>query len=182
MSSASNPNLPKTLILGGARSGKSHYAEELARAADKKRIYIATATVFDDEMEKRVTQHKKDRESYQWTTIEEPLALSHVLKQNASPDTIILVDCLTLWLNNLLADSDSNRQQKEVSDLLACLDDLQGEVIFVSNEVGMGIVPLGELTRQFVDEAGRLHQQLGQVVDTVILMVAGLPLFIKPQR
>ena len=182
MSLASKPKFSKTLILGGARSGKSRYAEEMAREANKNLIYIATATIYDDEMQKRVTQHKEDRSSHQWTTIEEPLALASVLKENASPDSIILVDCLTLWLNNLLASNDSDRLQKELNELLACLDSLQGEVIFVSNEVGMGIIPLGELTRQFVDEAGRLHQQLGQVVDTVILMVAGLPLFIKPQK
>lgn len=182
MPSASKSDFSKMLILGGARSGKSRYAEEMARETDKNLIYIATATVFDAEMQKRVAQHQKDREGHQWTTIEEPLALSSVLKENASPGNIILVDCLTLWLNNLLADNDKNRLQKEVSELLDCLNDLHCEVIFVSNEVGLGIIPMGELTRQFVDEAGRLHQQLGQVVNTVILMVAGLPLFIKPQK
>ena len=169
----------KTLILGGARSGKSRYAEELAKATKKKRIYIATATVFDDEMQQRVEQHKKDRQNQHWETIEEPLALAAAIKQNDQYEHVILVDCLTLWLNNLLAEKDQSRLQTEVAALLDCLKDIKGNIIFVSNEVGQGIIPLGELTRKFVDETGRLHQQLAQQVDHVVLMVAGLPLMVK---
>ncbi len=178
----SNPHPKTSLILGGARSGKSHYAENLAVKSNKKLIYIATATVLDNEMQTRVNQHKKDRENHQWTSIEEPKALAQALRENARPEAVILVDCLTMWLNNLLADTDKTRLHTEVNELLSCLVNLKGEVIFVSNEVGMGVVPMGELTRQFVDESGRLHQQLVQKVDTVVLMVAGLPLFIKPQN
>ena len=178
----SNPQFKKSLILGGARSGKSRYAENLAVKSNKKLLYIATASVQDDEMLARVEQHKKDRKSQQWITIEEPLSLAQALQENATTDTIILVDCLTMWLNNLLANNNKLRLQTELKSLLTCLESLPCEVIFVSNEVGMGIVPMGELTRQFVDESGRLHQQLAQIVDTVVFMVAGLPLFIKPQN
>lgn len=169
----------KTLILGGARSGKSRYAEELAVASDKALVYIATATVFDDEMQQRVKQHKKDRQAHHWKTVEEPLAVAKAIQRHDNTDTIILVDCLTLWLNNLFAEQDQTRLATELSALLECLDTTQGSLIFVSNEVGQGIVPLGELSRQFVDESGRLHQQLAQQVDRVVLMVAGLPLVVK---
>ena len=170
----------KSLILGGARSGKSRYAEELAQQTRQNLIYIATATALDSEMQQRIEQHQKDRHNQGWTTVEEPLALASAIRQNDSSDSVILVDCLSLWLNNLLADKNQdNILQKEVTALLACLEDIQGRIIFVSNEVGQGIVPLGELSRQFVDEAGRLHQQLAQIVDHVVLMVAGLPVIVK---
>ncbi len=170
---------PEILILGGARSGKSGYAEELAKATNKKRIYIATATVFDDEMQQRVERHKKDRQNQHWETIEEPLALAAAIQQNDQFEHVILVDCLTMWMNNLLAEKDHSRLQTEVTALLDCLNTIKGNIIFVSNEVGQGIIPLGELTRKFVDETGRLHQQLAQQVDHVVLMVAGLPLMVK---
>ncbi len=165
------------LVLGGARSGKSGYAERLAKASKKDVIYIATATAQDGEMQQRIAKHKQDRPA-SWKTIEEPLALADTLQQWSSTERIILVDCLTLWLTNLLAQPDS-RMQKELEQLYSCLADLPGTTIFVSNEVGMGIVPMGELTRRFVDESGRLHQRLAQLSDTVILMVAGLPHTIK---
>lgn len=167
-----------TLILGGARSGKSSYAEKLALESGKKAIYLATAKVLDKEMEQRVSRHKNDRPSA-WKTVEESLQLSDALHKWSAPDRIILVDCLTMWLTNLLSDKDESLLKNEVGKLLATLPQLQGEVIFVSNEVGMGIIPMGELTRRFVDETGFLHQQLAQKVNTVILMVAGIPQVIK---
>ncbi len=175
---SSSFSVSHTFILGGARSGKSGYAEKLAINSGKERIYIATAKALDDEMKQRVLRHKKDRASSAWITIEEPLALAKCLQQWASPERVILVDCLTMWLTNLLSE-DSAVLKAEVEALLAGLDSLQGDVIFVSNEVGMGIIPMGELTRLFVDETGRLHQQLAQRVDNVMLMVAGLPHKIK---
>jgi len=175
---SSSLSVSHTLILGGARSGKSAYAEKLAITLEKERIYIATAKVLDEEMKRRVSRHKKDRASCAWTTIEEPLALAKCLQKWASPERVILVDCLTMWITNLLSE-DSAVLKKEVEALLACIDSLPGEVIFVSNEVSMGIIPMGELTRLFVDEIGRLHQQLAQHVENVILMVAGLPHKIK---
>jgi len=176
------PHAFTSLILGGARSGKSRYAENLAVKTNKNLIYIATAQMLDKEMQERVAEHQKDRQNKAWKTIEEPLALASSLEQHSTVDSVILVDCLTMWLNNLLAAEDENLLQNEVSKLLKCIKSLQGEVIFVSNEVGMGIIPMGELTRQFVDESGRLHQQLAQIVDQVVLMVAGLPLFVKSQN
>ncbi len=166
------------LILGGARSGKSHYAETLAKSSLNEVTYIATAQVFDDEISARVSRHKSDRPQH-WLTIEEPLALSVVLKDNAKKGYTLLVDCLTMWMTNLLAHNDKSILEREVNGLLECLDELEGTIIFVSNEVGMGIIPMGELTRRYVDEAGRLHQQLAQRVEHVVLMVAGLPHTIK---
>ena len=188
----------KTLILGGARSGKSSYAESIAIESGKRLIYIATAKALDEETQQRVAHHKKQRSGLGWKTIEEPLALAACLKEWAKPDSIILVDCLTMWITNLLSEKEDNeeahpptftscksggvclaRLHKEVEALLACVNTLPCDVIFVSNEVSMGIIPMGELTRQYVDEAGRLHQQMARQVENVILMVAGLPHKIK---
>ena len=187
----------KTLVLGGARSGKSSYAESIAIESGKRLIYIATAKALDEETQQRVAHHKKHRSGLGWKTIEEPLALAASLKKWAKPDSVILVDCLTMWITNLLSEKEDNEEahpptftscksgvclallHKEVEALLACVNTLPCDVIFVSNEVSMGIIPMGELTRQYVDEAGRLHQQLAQQVENVILMVAGLPHKIK---
>ncbi len=162
------------LILGGARSGKSHYAENLAIESAREVVYIATTKVMDDEIAQRVERHKQDRPT-EWTTVEEPLALARSLGKWASPARVVLVDCLTMWLTNLLSHTDKSLLNNERDQLLTCLPDIPGTVIFVSNEVSMGVIPMGELTRQFVDEAGRLHQRLAERVDTVTLMVAGLP-------
>jgi len=166
------------LILGGARSGKSRYAEELAIQSKKQVIYIATAKVLDKEMEERVSHHKNDRPAH-WNTIEEPVFLADAIKKQDAPDTIILVDCLTMWLMNLLTEDDESLIKNQQKMLFSHLDALSSDIIFVSNEVGTGIVPMGELTRKFVDEAGRLHQQLAKQVNAVTLMVAGLPQKIK---
>ncbi len=168
----------KILILGGARSGKSHYAETLAMKSNKEVIYLATAKVLDNEISERVKQHRLDRPQH-WQTIEEPIQLADTLRQWSSAERVILVDCLTMWLNNLLAENKAQQMQDELDKLLSQLATFDGPIIFVSNEVGMGIIPMGELTRQFVDEVGRLHQQLAKQVDQVILMVAGLPHQIK---
>ena len=119
-------------------------------------------------MQQRVKQHKKDRQSQHWKTVEEPLALANAIQQHDNTGAVILVDCLTMWLNNLFAEQDQTRLATEFSALLECLNTIQGSLIFVSNEVGQGIVPLGKLSRQFVDESGRLHQQLAQQVDRVV--------------
>ncbi|MCC7516085.1 MAG: bifunctional adenosylcobinamide kinase/adenosylcobinamide-phosphate guanylyltransferase [Pseudomonadales bacterium] len=167
----------KHLILGGARSGKSAYAEKLAIASGKNLIYVATAQALDGEMQLRIQHHQHSR-SNRWRTIEEPQKLAEVLLQHATADTYILVDCLTLWLTNLLLAGDHNLQQ-ERDELFKILPQLSGNILFVSNEVGMGVVPADPLSRRFVDEAGRLHQQLAAVCDEVTLMVAGLPLSLK---
>ena len=166
------------LILGGARSGKSRLAEKLASESGCAVIYIATSQPLDGEMNERVRHHRERRPAH-WSLIEEPLELARVLRESARADTCLLVDCLTLWLTNLLMLESPQRMSLERDALLACLADLPGEVIFVSNETGMGVVPLGELTRRYVDEAGWLHQALAERCQRVVLTVAGLPLTLK---
>ena len=167
----------KYLILGGARSGKSHFAESIAVATNKKLVYIATAQALDEEMHARILHHQSSRID-QWITVEEPLSLAAILQQHSAENTCILVDCLTLWLTNILL-AGEEIFQREHGGLLEALPKLSGNVIFVSNEVGMGIVAADPLSRRFVDEAGRLHQALAKLCDKVTLVVAGLPLTLK---
>ncbi|NWB06668.1 bifunctional adenosylcobinamide kinase/adenosylcobinamide-phosphate guanylyltransferase [Pseudomonas sp. D5002] len=166
------------LILGGARSGKSRLAEKLATDSGLSVTYIATSQPLDGEMTARVAHHRERRPS-EWGLIEEPIELARVLKENATPNHCLLVDCLTLWLTNLLMLEDPDRLKEEREALLQTLATLPGEIIFVSNETGMGVVPLGELTRRYVDEAGWLHQALAERCQRVVLTVAGLPLTLK---
>ncbi|WQG57168.1 bifunctional adenosylcobinamide kinase/adenosylcobinamide-phosphate guanylyltransferase [Pseudomonas sp. RTB3] len=166
------------LILGGARSGKSRLAEKLACDSGLPVTYIATSQPLDGEMNERVALHRQRRPEH-WGLIEEPIELARVLRDNAAVDRCLLVDCLTLWLTNLLMLEDPERLALEREALLNCLAGLPGEIIFVSNETGMGVVPLGELTRRYVDEAGWLHQALAERCQRVVLTVAGLPLTLK---
>ena len=166
------------LILGGARSGKSRLAEKLATDSALEVTYIATSQPLDGEMNQRIAHHRERRPSH-WGLIEEPLELARVLQQAAGTGRCLLVDCLTLWLTNLLMLEDEQRLAIEREALLQCVATLPGEIIFVSNETGMGVVPLGELTRRYVDEAGWLHQALAERCQRVVLTVAGLPLTLK---
>ncbi|AZD68687.1 adenosylcobinamide kinase /adenosylcobinamide-phosphate guanylyltransferase [Pseudomonas chlororaphis] len=166
------------LILGGARSGKSRLAEKLAGESGLAVTYIATSQALDGEMNQRI-EHHRERRPAEWALIEEPLELARVLREAASAERCLLVDCLTLWLTNLLLLEDAERLASEREALLECLASLPGEIIFVSNETGMGVVPLGELTRRYVDEAGWLHQALAERCQRVVLTVAGLPLTLK---
>ena len=166
------------LILGGARSGKSRLAEKLAAESGCAVTYIATSQPLDGEMNERVRHHRERRPAH-WALIEEPVELARVLRENARADACLLVDCLTLWLTNLLMLEDPQRLNAQRDALLECLADLPGEIVFVSNETGMGVVPLGELTRRYVDEAGWLHQALAERCQRVVLTVAGLPLTLK---
>jgi len=166
------------LILGGARSGKSRLAEKLATDSGLSVTYIATSQPLDGEMNARIAHHRERRPS-EWALIEEPIELARVLKENATPNHCLLVDCLTLWLTNLLMLEDPDRLNLEREALLQTLATLPGEIIFVSNETGLGVVPLGELTRRYVDEAGWLHQALAERCQRVVLTVAGLPLTLK---
>jgi len=175
------------LVLGGARSGKSRFAEQAAKESGLDVVYIATATIYDDEMQQRIDRHINDRPSH-WLTVEEPLQLAQVLQQYSRVDNCILVDCLTLWLSNVLMAEQDQQQADPLGvksfeiykkDLLEILARLPGQVILVSNEVGQGIVPMGELSRRFVDEAGWLHQDIARIAQTVTLVVAGLPLQLK---
>lgn len=168
------------LILGGARSGKSRLAEQRALDSGKSLVYLATAQAHDDEMAARIDLHQQRRDG-QWQLVEEPLALADALQNTSQPDNCILVDCLTLWLSNALHSGDE-RWQTERKALLEVLPNLPGDVVMVGNEVGQGIVPLGELSRNFVDQNGWLHQDLAQMSDNVIFVVAGLPQFLKQTK
>lgn len=168
----------KQLILGGARSGKSRYAQQQAEQSNRQIIYIATAHAGDEEMRERITQHQQQRPEH-WSLVEEKIALADVLQQQDGEQRCLLVDCLTLWLSNLLCHDDAGLFQHEREKLLSVMPSLQADVILVSNEVGQGIVPLGELNRRFVDEAGRLHQALAQQCDHVVWIMAGLPQILK---
>jgi adenosylcobinamide kinase/adenosylcobinamide-phosphate guanylyltransferase len=166
------------LILGGARSGKSRLAEKLASESGLDVIYLATSQPLDGEMNQRVALHRQRRPA-EWGLIEEPVELARVLRENAGEGRCLLVDCLTLWLTNLLMLDDSQRLTQEREALLDGLAELPGEIIFVSNETGLGVVPLGELTRRYVDEAGWLHQALAERCHRVVFTVAGLPMILK---
>jgi adenosylcobinamide kinase/adenosylcobinamide-phosphate guanylyltransferase len=174
------------LILGGARSGKSAYAEKLASLSKWPVSYIATAQVYDDEFAKRIAHHQSRRPSH-WQIIEAPFGLASTLAAHAKPETCLIVDCLTLWLAQCICpDCDRPEQvngsdlwQQERAALLAILPTLPGTVLLVSNEVGMGIVPLGEINRQFQDEQGRLNQAVAELADEVTFVAAGLPLKLK---
>lgn len=164
-------------ILGGARSGKSRIAETLAKETKIPVTYIATAEARDTEMEQRVKHHQLQRPK-EWDVIEEPLRLAECLKNIDQPNRLILVDCLTLWMSNLLQ-SDLTLQKNECDKLLSVLPTLQSDIIIVSNETGLGVVPMGEITRKFVDESGRLHQHIGQIAHKVIFCVAGFQMILK---
>ncbi|HJU38623.1 MAG TPA: bifunctional adenosylcobinamide kinase/adenosylcobinamide-phosphate guanylyltransferase [Tahibacter sp.] len=167
----------RTLITGGARSGKSALAERLA-AMSHDVVYVATATAGDAEMAERIAHHRARRPAA-WALVEEPVALAGTLARVAAPQRYVLVDCLTLWLTNLLVADDETIFTKECNALLDILPSLPGELILVTNEVGLGVVPLGALTRRFVDEAGRLNQAVAARCDRVVMTIAGLPLPLK---
>lgn len=166
------------LILGGARSGKSALAEEAAGDSGLAVTYIATSQPLDDAMADRVALHRAQRPSH-WGLVEEPTALAAAMRASAAEGRCILVDCLTLWLTNLLLHDDAQRLETECAALIETLPDLPGRIILVSNETGLGIVPLGELTRRYVDEAGWLHQKLARLSHRVTFCIAGLPMVLK---
>ncbi len=175
------PLPPVSLVLGGARSGKSTYAEKLATGTlfggtPKPALYIATAEAGDVEMATRILAHRA-RRGANWTTIETPLALDEAVLANAVAGRPILVDCLTLWLSNLMH---AERDLDEAADeLVRALEGLAAPVVFVSNEVGLGIVPETSLGRAFRDAQGRLNMRMAERADRVILLTAGLPLVLK---
>lgn len=166
-----------TFVLGGARSGKSAFCERLVAETGLERIYVATGQAFDQEMKERIARHRQDR-GESWETVEEPVDLVGALECHASPDRAVLVDCLTLWLSNLLlAEADVEREVGRLVDRLAIGFD--APIFLVSNEVGLGIVPENAMARAFRDHAGRLHQAIAAVADTVYFVSAGLPLRLK---
>ena len=174
MQSVGTPFGKSLFVLGGARSGKSRHAQTLAEAAamDQTRlVYIATAQAFDGEMEDRIARHRADRDD-RWRTVEAPLALGDALSREDGVDVVMLVDCLTLWMSNLLLADEAIAAR--VDDLVETIARLQGRVILVSNEVGLGIVPDNALARRFRDSAGSLHQRIAAQVDSVDMVMAGL--------
>jgi adenosylcobinamide kinase/adenosylcobinamide-phosphate guanylyltransferase len=178
------------LILGGARSGKSALAERRAAESGLDVTYIATAQIGDGEMARRIAHHQSRRPAH-WGLVEEPLRLAATLVANAAPERCLLVDCLTLWLSNLLFAGRAAQQAEagepvdcplfagEIAALLECLPQLPGRVILVTNEVGLGIVPMGASTRLYVDEAGRLNQAIARVAQRVTFVAVGLALELK---
>lgn len=169
------------LILGGARSGKSRLAEQIAKDSGLSVIYMATAQALDEEMQQRIAHHQQQRPAH-WQVLEEPIYLADRLLQCDQANQLILVDCLTLWLSNLLFAEDPALQQQQMQKLFEILPQLQSQIILVSNETGLGVVPMGEISRRFVDEAGRLHQTLGQLAHKVMFCVAGFPMILKDEK
>ena len=190
---ASRAKLPRMreLIFGGARSGKSALAEKRAAESGLQVVYVATAQALDGDMQRRIVHHQARRPA-SWGLVESPLNLAATLRQHAAPETCLLVDCLTLWLSNILFAGAAARQAEageavdcrlfrdEVQALIDILPQLPGRVIMVSNEVGWGIVPMHAVSRLFADEQGRLNQRVAAVCDRVTLVAAGLPLTLKP--
>ncbi len=166
-----------TLVLGGARSGKSRWGENLVASYNKPKLYIATAQAFDAEMAERIAQHKQQRHNAAWHTAEEPLNLHAVLGNDAYKNHAILVDCLTLWLSNLM--HHNYNVGASISLLQQALATRQAPTVLISNEVSMGLVANTPLGRAFVDAAGRLHQTLAIQAQRVVLVVAGIAMPIK---
>ena len=171
-----------SLVVGGCRSGKSRYALEMAEKVDANRqIFIATCQPHDDEMRERVEKHRQQR-SDTWFTVEAPLKLPEAIGSHTSPDTVVVVDCLTLWISNILlqaGDPRANDWETQAVRLVKGLSEANGPVILVSNEVGTGIVPENRLARMFRDATGAVNQQIAAVAGSVIWMVAGIPVKIK---
>jgi adenosylcobinamide kinase / adenosylcobinamide-phosphate guanylyltransferase len=165
------------LVIGGVRSGKSRYGQKCAERSGKTRVLVATAEAGDAEMAARIVAHQQTR-GEGWRVIEESLALVPVLQREAAADRILVVDCLTLWLSNLLHEGEDPQAQSEL--LISAIGQLAGPAIFISNEVGFGIVPDTELGRRFRDIQGRLNQSVAAACEAVVFVAAGLPLVLKP--
>ena len=168
------------LILGGAKSGKSRIALEICNGLHGKRVFIATAEALDGEMEERIRRHKVERGSA-WLTIEEPMNIVKILKKTDSEGSVILLDCLTLWLSNLFMTYGDDHQSilNAIGELLDRLSDTKGSVVMVSNEIGMSIVPGDPVSRRYRDDLGSMHQRIAYLARKVVVVMAGLPLVLK---
>jgi adenosylcobinamide kinase / adenosylcobinamide-phosphate guanylyltransferase len=168
----------RVLVVGGQRSGKSRYAERLVAESGLARVYLAIATAGDGEMAERIDTHRRRRGGVTWRTIEEPLDIAAVLALESHPGTVVLVECLTLWLSNLMG---AGRDIDIATDgLVTALEQAAGPVVLVSNEVGAGIMPDNALARRYADALGVLNQRIAAVATRVVLVVAGQPLLLKP--
>ncbi|WP_099865049.1 bifunctional adenosylcobinamide kinase/adenosylcobinamide-phosphate guanylyltransferase [Pararhizobium haloflavum] len=166
-------------VLGGARSGKTAFSEALAGESGLDRHYVATGRAWDDEMRARIDRHRAMR-GRTWMTHETPLGLTQTLRSELSPARVVLVDCLTLWVTNLMMEEQGDAAiDAAFDDLVAVIQDPAGPLILVSNEVGLGIVPENSMARAFRDHAGRLHQKIAAAADEVYFIAAGLPLKMK---
>ncbi|NYF32977.1 bifunctional adenosylcobinamide kinase/adenosylcobinamide-phosphate guanylyltransferase [Sphingopyxis sp. JAI108] len=170
---------PSLFVLGGARSGKSRYAQARAEAAGANPVFVATAEAFDDEMRERIARHRADRDM-RWTTVEAPRELPAAIDAMNGEGAVVLVDCLTLWVSNLLlADANIARAGQQLCDAIGRFE---GTLILVANEVGLGIVPDNALARAFRDAAGQLNQSVAATAAEVVLVTASLPLTLKPRH
>lgn len=176
------------LITGGSRSGKSTYAQNVAESISGSRTYIATCPYIDEEMEERIRKHKESRRASSWQTIEETVDLAGALRISKESQ-VILIDCLTLWINNLMYAAEQRGEifsEEKIStlneEIIQVCRDLPGTVIFVTNEVGLGIIPDNPLSRLYRDVAGRCNQIMAGYADTVIFMISGIPLIIKGEK
>ena len=168
----------KHLVMGGVRSGKSAFAQDLVAATGKPVCYVATSQVWDDEMAQRVERHKLNRPE-QWQLIEEPIALAATLNRLNNAQQAVIVECFSLWLSNLLCLEDDQVFEREHQSLLKAVEQFQGDLVLVSSEVGLGIMPMNALARRFADEAGMLNQALAKLTDRVTFVAAGLPMPLK---
>ena len=168
------------LITGGARSGKSSYAEQRARELGPRRLYIATAEAKDEEMRQRIEEHKR-RRGDEWVTIEEPIELAETLLAQRAQTDCALVDCLTLWISNLLLQYDRRFVEEKVGQLVETASRLDFHLVFVTNEVGSGIVPDNPLARQFRDLSGWANQRIAAAANEVLLVVAGIAMIVKKE-
>ena len=174
------------LITGGARSGKSRHAQQLGESLPGKKLFIATCPVTDAEMEQRIERHRLDRQGAGWQTVEETVSLEQALADNSDCE-VVLIDCLTLWINNLLFTDAGNMLDEEaisvkVRKLIEVCSKRSGVVIMVTNEVGLGIVPENALARRYRDLVGRCNQEIGAAADKVIMSICGIPLNVKERK
>ncbi|MCP4664895.1 MAG: bifunctional adenosylcobinamide kinase/adenosylcobinamide-phosphate guanylyltransferase [Deltaproteobacteria bacterium] len=170
------------LVIGGARSGKSAFALDVCHRLKGKRVFLATAEALDEEMKKRIDRHRTERGA-EWLSVEEPLNVAGAIEEKDGQDRIILLDCLTLWLNNLYMRYGGKEEiiEREVERLLKTLSHVAGAVVAVSNETGMGIVPKDPLSRSYRDTLGSLNRRVGEVSKKVVALMAGLPLALKDE-
>jgi adenosylcobinamide kinase/adenosylcobinamide-phosphate guanylyltransferase len=173
--------MASTLIIGGMKSGKSMLAEQQAIHSNLPVTYVATASAHDNEMQQRIQRHQQCRPVH-WQTVEESIHLASLIKNHDRKNQCIVIDCLTLWLTNLLMLENDALLNKEIEEFVQLISSVKGQLIMVSNESNMGIIPLGELTRRYCDEVGILHQRLAQQCDNVIFTIAGLPHVLKGQH